>query len=92
MLRRLASPIVREIDGYRKRHRLSHLPGGLSATSGLAQIAQQPAFFDFPRRALPEYFHYTGPWHNKGSADEIAFPWEKLDGYAADVRARAAAG
>jgi len=79
-LRWLARPVVNEIDRYRERHGLGRLEGGISASSGLAQIAQQPAFFDFPRRALPDCFHYTGPWHDEGSADEIAFPWEKLDG------------
>ena len=64
----------------RARHGLPPLAGGLTASSGLAQIAQRPAFFDFPRKALPDCFHYTAPWHDEGNADEIAFPWEKLDG------------
>ncbi len=80
VLRWLALPIVKEIDRYRALHLLPRLRGGLSASSGLAQIAQQPAFFDFPRSALPDCFHYTGPWHDEGSGEEIAFPWEKLDG------------
>ena len=80
LLRWLARPVVNEIDHHRTRHGLPRLTGGISASSGLAQIAQQPAFFDFPRKALPENFHYTAPWHDDGSADEIAFPWEKLDG------------
>ena len=79
-LRWLARPMVNEIERYRDRYRLPRLEGGLTASSGLAQIAQQPAFFDFPRSALPDCFHYTGPWHDGGSADEVAFPWEKLDG------------
>ncbi len=48
---------------------------------GLAQIAQQPAFFDYPRRELPAHFHYTGPWHAAGRDTEVVpFPWERLDG------------
>jgi MGT family glycosyltransferase len=80
LLRWLARPVVNEIDRHRAAHGLPALVGGLTASSGLAQIAQQPAFFDFPRAALPDCFHYTAPWHDEGSADEIAFPWEKLDG------------
>ncbi|HEY5753520.1 MAG TPA: nucleotide disphospho-sugar-binding domain-containing protein [Chthoniobacterales bacterium] len=80
LLRWLARPVLNEIDRHRKHHGLPRLRGGITASSGLAQIAQQPAFFDFPRRALPDSFHYTGPWHDEGSGDEMAFPWEKLDG------------
>jgi zeaxanthin glucosyltransferase len=47
---------------------------------GLAQIAQQPALFDYPRERLPDNFYYTGPWHATESAEQLEFPWEKLDG------------
>lgn len=80
LLRWLARPVVNEIGRNRAHHRLSPLAGGLTASTGLAQIAQQPAFFDFPRQELPGNFHFTAPWHDEESADEIAFPWEKLDG------------
>lgn len=49
------------------------------AQHGLAQIAQQPAFFDYPRH-LPDHFHYTAPWHAEDRDDEIEFPWDWLDG------------
>jgi UDP:flavonoid glycosyltransferase YjiC (YdhE family) len=80
ILRWLARPLLRQIDTERVRHGLARLVGGMGAGSPLAQIAQQPAFFDFPRRQLPAHFHYTGPWHHAASADAIPFPWEKLDG------------
>jgi len=80
LLRWLERPVVHEIGRHREQHGLPRLRGGAFASSGLAQIAQQPAFFDFPRRALPDCFHYTGPWHDEASGDEIAFPWERLDG------------
>lgn len=47
---------------------------------GLAHVAQQPAFFDFPRDRLPNHFHYTGPWHEPARDDYLSFPWERLDG------------
>lgn len=48
---------------------------------GLAQISQQPAFFDFPRQSLPERFSYTAPWHRVDRDDkETEFPWDQLDG------------
>lgn len=54
------------------------------AFSSLAQIAQIPAFFDFPREQAPECFHHTGPLTDFsgaiGGADPLAFPWDALDG------------
>jgi zeaxanthin glucosyltransferase len=80
LLQWLERPVAHEIDRHREQHGLRPLRGGVCVSSGLAQIAQQPAFFDFPRSALPDCFHYTGPWHDEGSGDDIAFPWERLDG------------
>ncbi|HEV2345709.1 MAG TPA: nucleotide disphospho-sugar-binding domain-containing protein, partial [Actinocrinis sp.] len=48
--------------------------------SELAQIAQIPEFFDFPRTQAPECFHHTGPLHDFDRADPVPFPWERLDG------------
>jgi zeaxanthin glucosyltransferase len=45
----------------------------------LAQVAQIPEFFDFPRRNLPDHFHYTGPWLEATSEQPGDFPWERLD-------------
>ncbi len=47
---------------------------------GLAHVAQQPAFFDFPRVGLPDHFHYSGPWHEPERDDGLDFPWDWLDG------------
>ncbi len=48
--------------------------------SQLAQIAQVPKEFDFPRQHLPECFHYTGPLHTTESRAEVPFPYEQLTG------------
>ena len=55
-------------------------PPGELTFSTLAQIAQQPAVFDFPRRGLPACFHYSGPFHDDRSGDPIDFPYERLTG------------
>jgi MGT family glycosyltransferase len=39
-----------------------------------------PKVFDFPRKHLPETFHYLGPWFDSSSSAGIPFPFEKLDG------------
>lgn len=46
----------------------------------LAHIAQLPACLDFPRRHAPEYFHHTGPWHEKKRVSRDGFDWNWLDG------------
>jgi len=50
--------------------------------SKLAQVSQQPQEFEFPRRNLPQYFHFTGPYHypNSVSQEKIPFPYEQLTG------------
>jgi zeaxanthin glucosyltransferase len=47
--------------------------------STLAQIAQFPAFFDFPRSQAPECFHYTGPLHDDTGTAPEPFPWDALN-------------
>ena len=75
------SRFVREINVRRSSYGLPSADGqSLTESASLAQIAQQPAFFDYPRERLPESFHYTGPWHAIEAGDKSEFPWEKLDG------------
>lgn len=51
-----------------------------SLWSGLAQITQQPAEFEFPRRRLPACFHFTGPFTAAVPSPQAPFPWELLNG------------
>jgi zeaxanthin glucosyltransferase len=48
--------------------------------SRLAQITQQPAEFEFPRRQLPACFHFTGPFALRANRPPAPFPWERLSG------------
>lgn len=75
-----AKPVFDEVNTFRVRHRLSPLRPANQVHGELIQVAQQPAFFDFPRNQLPEHFHYTGPWHEPQRDCEIDFPWDRLDG------------
>ena len=47
--------------------------------SPLAQLSQQPAAFDFPRRSLPPTFHYCGPFRH-AAMEQVPFDWARLDG------------
>lgn len=80
LLRVAGRPIYAELGRVRKANGLPPLGMVRSRGEGLAQVAQQPAFFDFPRERLPDHFHYTGPWHATGRDHAIDFPWDRLDG------------
>lgn len=80
VLKWIARPVIGEINRHRREYRLAPMRSTFSSGSCRLQVAQQPAFFDFPRSVPSELLHYTGPWHHAGSHEEIPFPWEKLDG------------
>lgn len=73
----LAKPISEAITEYRQKW---NLPLDYDDYSQLAQISQQPPELEFPRQNLPEWFHFTGPYHNADSREPVPFPWEKLNG------------
>jgi zeaxanthin glucosyltransferase len=51
-----------------------------SLWSDLAQITQEPAEFEFPRRKLPACFHFTGPFARRSDRPRTPFPWDRLNG------------
>jgi zeaxanthin glucosyltransferase len=51
-----------------------------ATTSKLAIVTQTLKEFDFPGIPSPAQFHYTGPFHDNGGRELIAFPWNKLTG------------
>ncbi len=75
---RVTAPVRDAINAHRVRHGLAPRLGK-SVPAYLAEIAQQPTFFDFPRSVVEPRLHFTGPWHEAGG-DEVPFPWERLDG------------
>lgn len=77
-LHRVTAPVRDAINAQRVRHGLAPRMRE-EAPAFLAEIAQQPAFFDFPRARPEPRLHFTGPWHATGGGD-VPFPWERLDG------------
>jgi zeaxanthin glucosyltransferase len=75
----LTDPITRVVAEYRTKWKLPVLRSPDDSFSKLAQICQMPREFDFPRRALPDCFHYVGPLR-RARAAVVPFPWERLDG------------
>jgi zeaxanthin glucosyltransferase len=76
---RLTRPIADAVARFRAQWKLPALDSPDTSFSRLAQICQMPREFDFPRRALPDGFHYVGPLRGQ-LPRPIPFPWERLDG------------
>jgi zeaxanthin glucosyltransferase len=72
--------ITKTINIHRQQYNLPLYTHPNQRYSQLAQISQQPAEFEFPRRELPSCFHFTGSFSNPVSRESIAFPYEQLTG------------
>lgn len=75
----LISPLHRVLNRYRRSWKLRPYRSPDDSFSRIAQITQLVAEFDLPRKHLPPYFHYVGPYRREPETD-ISFPWERLDG------------
>ena len=73
----LSRSIAKQITQKRQQWKLPAYRHPDDAFSQLAQISQIPAEFDFPHRALPKCFHYTGSFR-KSSTRSVPFPYEQL--------------
>ncbi|NEO74377.1 MAG: glycosyl transferase family 1, partial [Moorea sp. SIO3H5] len=58
------------INDHRQQWNLSPYNHFNQYCSQLAQICQQPAEFEFPRRELPSCCHFTGPYHYPSSVSQ----------------------
>lgn len=80
MKKTLYRPLFKSINKTRNEWGLPKITRLNDCFSKLAQIAQQPREFEFPRKELPECFHFAGPFHRTESRAPVDFPWERLDG------------
>jgi len=76
----LIAPIQAVLNKYRRDWNLRQIGGPDDTFSRVAQIAQMPREFDFPRERLAANFHYLGPWFDEQSSSAVPFPFGKLDG------------
>jgi zeaxanthin glucosyltransferase len=76
---RMLRPVGKVVAAYRRKWALPAHKTSDESFSNLAQIAQQPPIFDFPRHRLPACFHYAGPLR-KPALKPLDFPWEALNG------------
>jgi zeaxanthin glucosyltransferase len=77
---RIAGPIEEVNQQYRRQWKLPLHSSSNERFSPLAIVSQQPAEFEFPRQTLPDYFHFTGPYHESTEWVPVDFPYEKLTG------------
>ncbi|WP_333219376.1 nucleotide disphospho-sugar-binding domain-containing protein [Microcoleus sp. Pol12A5] len=81
----LSQPILALVARQRDLWNLAPYSSVQDFYSPLAQICQLPPEFDFPRKELPQCFHYVGPLKDPSglepvSFSSISFPFEKLTG------------
>ena len=77
---RIAGPIEKVNEQYRRQWKLPLHSSSNQRFSPLVTISQQPAELEFPRQTLPDYFHFTGPYHDSTGRVSVDFPYEKLTG------------
>ncbi|MBE9171087.1 glycosyltransferase [Pleurocapsales cyanobacterium LEGE 06147] len=80
VLKRIVKPITEVINEYRQEWKLPKHFNPNDRYSQLAQISQQPGELEFPREQLPQWFHFTGPYHSRVGREVPGFPYEKLTG------------
>jgi zeaxanthin glucosyltransferase len=80
LLGRLTKPVSEVVAKYRQEWKLPLNSDPSQSYSPLAVLSQQPAELEFPRKNLPQYFHFTGPYHSSVGRPAIDFPFEKLTG------------
>lgn len=80
LYKRLIKLVMEVVAKYRRQWNLPLYSQPGDAYSQLAQISHQPAELEFPRENLPQWFHFTGPYHYSSSREPVSFPWDKLTG------------
>jgi UDP:flavonoid glycosyltransferase YjiC (YdhE family) len=60
LVSRIAQPIIKVVSEYRQEWNLPLHSSGNDPFSKLATVSQQPAELEFPRKQLPQSFHFTG--------------------------------
>ena len=79
-LRQALGPLIRVVAEHRRSWGLPPRPNPADWFSPLAEVGQQPAEFEFPRRKLPPHFHFAGPFQDARARAPVPFPFEALDG------------
>jgi len=76
----VTGPTLRLVNQQRRAWGLARRGHADDLSSTLAQVAQTPAAFDFPRKYPVPWLHHTGPFLDPRARRPVEFPWERLDG------------
>lgn len=80
LIGQVTKPIRDVIAEYRQEWKLPPHLSPNNSYSQLAQLSQQPAELEFPRQQLPQWFHFTGPYHSPIGREIPVFPDRELTG------------
>ena len=72
-------PLHRVLNSYRRSSGLPSYRFPDDSFSPFAQVTQLVREFDFPRKRLPDCFHYVGPYRREPESD-VSFPYDRLSG------------
>ena len=73
--RKMVGPLLGVSVRYRKEWGLPPKPDPREWFSPLAEVGQEPAEFEFPRRELPPHFHFTGPFQDPRARATVPLPF-----------------
>jgi UDP:flavonoid glycosyltransferase YjiC (YdhE family) len=76
----ITSPTLKLINEQRRAWGLPLCASADEFSSKVAQIAQMPAAFDFPRKNAIPHLHHTGPFVDGRARRPVEFAWERLNG------------
>lgn len=76
----LARGLIDLVVQFRRDQGLSPYQNSNEVFSPILQISQFTQDYELPRKQLPPWFHFTGPFHSSQSRESIPFPWERLTG------------
>lgn len=76
----LKLPLRRLVSRQRRAWNLKVLESNDAIHSPYAQLSQQVHEMELPRKSLPKWFHFLGPFQHPSSRKHVDFPYEQLNG------------
>jgi zeaxanthin glucosyltransferase len=78
--RRVFGGALKNVNQFRRQHRLTEFKDVNQVFSNRAIISQLPEALEFSRRREPDRIYYTGPFTDELARRSVPFPWDRLEG------------